>query len=83
MQTPARLGFSVQNLTPELAKQLGAERPEGVVVTQVDPRSEACQAGVRRAMVIHEVNQQEVKNVQDFRQAVEKAEQSKQMLLLV
>ena len=34
-------------------------------------------------MVIHEVNQQEVKNVQGFRQAVEKVEQSKQMLLLV
>ena len=83
MQAPGRLGFSVQNLTPELAKQLGAERPEGVVVTQVDPRSEAYQAGVRPGMVIHEVNQQEVRNVQDFRQAVEKAEQSKQMLLLV
>jgi serine protease Do len=83
MQAPGRLGFSVQNLTPDLAKQLGAERPEGVVVTQIDPRSEAYQAGIRRGMVIREVNQQAVKNVQDFRQAVEKAEQSKQMLLLV
>lgn len=83
MQAPARLGFSVQNLTPELAQQLGAERPEGVVVTQVDPSSEAYQAGGRRGMVIREVNKQEVKNVQDFRQAVEKAEQSKQVLLLV
>jgi serine protease Do len=80
---PARLGFGVQNLTPELAKQLGIERPEGVVVTQVDPNSEAYQAGVRRGMVIREINQQEVKNVEDFRQAVQKAEQSKQVLLLV
>ena len=81
-QPAARLGFRVQNLTPELAQKLGAERPEGVV-TEVDPRSEAYQAGVRRGMAIREVNQQEVQNVQDFRQAVEKAEQSKQMLLLV
>jgi serine protease Do len=83
MQAPGRLGFSVQNLTPELAQQLGAERPEGVVVVQVDPRSEAYQAGVRPGMVIHEVNQQEVTDVQEFRQAVEKAEQTKQILLLV
>jgi serine protease Do len=79
----ARLGFSVQNLTPEMAQKLGAERPEGVVVTEVDPRSEAYQAGVRPGMVIREVNQQEVKNIQEFQQAVEKAEQSRQILLLV
>jgi serine protease Do len=83
MQAPARLGFNVQNLTPELARQLGAERSEGVVVTQVDRRSEAYKAGVRPGMVIHEVNQQEVKNVQDFWQAVEQTEPSKQLLLLV
>lgn len=41
---PARLGFSVQNLTSELAKQLGMERHEGVVVSQIDPNSEAYQA---------------------------------------
>ena len=34
-------------------------------------------------MVIREINQQEVKNMEDFRQAVQKAEQSKQVLLLV
>jgi serine protease Do len=83
MQAPSRLGFSVQNLTPELAQQLGVEGTTGVVVTQVDPNSEAYQAGVRRGMVIHEVNQQEVKNTQDFWEAVEKREQSEQILLLV
>ena len=80
---PARLGFSVQNVTPEMAKQLGIERPEGVVVTQVDPQSVAYHAGVRRGMVIREVNQHEVKNVEDFRKAAEQAEQEKQVLLLV
>jgi serine protease Do len=52
-------------------------------VTQIDPRSEAYQAGVRRGMVIREVNHQEVSNTQDFRQAVQKAEQDKQLLMLV
>src|SRR5207245_10354526 len=80
---PARLGFNVQNITPEMAQQLGYSDTEGVVVTQIDPRSEAYQAGVRRGMVIREVNHQEVSNTQDFRQAVQKAEQDKQLLMLV
>jgi len=82
-QPPARLGFSVQDLTAELAQQLGQSDTEGVVVTQIDPHSEAYQAGVRRGMVIREVNHQEVSNTQDFRQAVQKAEQDKQLLMLV
>jgi serine protease Do len=82
-QPPAQLGFNVQNLTPELAKQLGSDDTKGVVVAQIDPRSEAYQAGIRRGMVIREVNHQEVNNTQDFRQAVQKAEQDKQLLMLV
>jgi serine protease Do len=80
---PARLGFNVQNVTPELARQLGQDSPEGVVITQVDPNSAAYQAGVRRGMVIREVNQQEVSDTQAFRQAIEQSEQSKRVLLLV
>jgi len=82
-QPPARLGFNVQNLTPELAQQLGYSDTQGVVVTQIDSRSEAYQAGVRRGMVIREVNHQGVSNTQAFRQAVQKAEQDKQLLMLV
>jgi serine protease Do len=82
-QSPVRLGFSVQNLTPDIARQLGYDDTKGVVVTQIDPRSEAYQAGVRRGMVIREVNHQEVNNMQDFQEAVQKAEQEKQVLMLV
>ena len=80
---PARLGFSVQNLTPEVAQQLGYDGTDGVVVTQIDPGSKAYEAGVRRGMVIREVNHQEVSNTQAFRQAVSKAERDKRVLLLV
>jgi serine protease Do len=73
----------VQNLTPALAQQLGYDGTEGVVVTQIDPGSKAYEAGVRRGMVIREVNHQEVSNTQAFRQAVSKAERDKRVLLLV
>jgi len=53
------------------------------VVTAIDPSSKAYQAGVRRGMVIREINHQEVSNTEGFQQAVEQAEQSKELLLLV
>ena len=75
--------MGVQNLTPELARQLGYEGTEGVLVTQVDPESAAYQAGLRRGMVIRQVNRQDVNNVEDFRRALEQSEQSKRVLMLV
>ncbi|MGE3538808.1 MAG: DegQ family serine endoprotease [Candidatus Tectimicrobiota bacterium] len=82
-QTPARLGFNVQSLTPDIARQLGYDTTEGVVVQQVDPRSEAYQAGVRTGMVILQINRQEVTNINEFRQAVSQAEAARRVLLLV
>jgi serine protease Do len=80
---PARLGFSVQDLTPAVAQQLGYDGTEGVVVTHIDPGSKAYEAGIRRGMVIREVNHHGVSNTQEFRQAVSKAERDKRVLLLV
>src|SRR5262245_31082779 len=80
---PARVGFSVQNVPPDVARQLGYDNPEGVIVTQIDPNSEAYQAGVRRGMLIRQVNRQDVNNTQEFRQALAKAEPTKRVLLLV
>ena len=42
---PAVFGLHVQNLTPELAEQLGMEGTEGVVVTEVEADSPAEEAG--------------------------------------
>ena len=78
-----KLGFRVQNLTEDLANQLGYDTPEGVIVTQVDLQSPAYLAGIRRGMLIRQVNRQEVHNVQEFQKAVAQSEQNKHVLLLV
>ena len=44
--TIEQLGFSVVNLTGELASELGYEGDSGVVVREVQPGSEADQAGI-------------------------------------
>jgi serine protease Do len=54
-------GLRVQNLTPELAEQLGlGSDASGVVVSSVEPGGPAGEAGLRRGDVIVEVDRHEV-----------------------
>ncbi len=77
------LGFSVDNLTDELAQRLGFEGRSGVVVTEVDPGSQAAEIGLTPGVLIRQVNRKEVKNVREFNDAIEKAKDKGNALLLV
>jgi serine protease Do len=83
-QTPAALGgMQVQDLTPEIARELKLPASQtGVVVTQLDPSSAAAAAGIRQGDVIEEVNRKPVRNVEQFRQALA-ASGNQAVLLLV
>jgi serine protease Do len=74
-------GVTVDNLTPDVARQLGFEG-SGVVVTQVAPNSAAAEAGLQRGDVIQEVNRQEVTNLAGFREAVQAAGNDSVLLLV-
>jgi serine protease Do len=64
-------GVSVEDLDAQSANELGlSPNTKGVVVTNVDPSSEAAEAGLRRGDVIQEVNRQPVKNTSDFERAM-------------
>jgi serine protease Do len=74
-------GLRVQDVTPEIANQLGLEEPTGAVVTAVAPGSPADEAGVRRGDVILEVDRYEVKNTAQLQERLEESDES--TLLLV
>jgi len=78
-----QLGFSVENLTRELAERLGYEGQSGVVVTEVDPRSRAAQIGLEPGVLIREINRLQIKNTREFNEAIEKAREKGSALLLV
>jgi serine protease Do len=60
-------GVSVEELTPQIAQQLGLDRNVvGVVVTDVDEASAASEAGLQQGDVIQQVNRQPVRNTNDF-----------------
>ncbi|MGA7875679.1 MAG: PDZ domain-containing protein, partial [Desulfoferrobacter sp.] len=77
-------GLTVQNLTPELAKQFGWEADErGVMISAVEPDSAAAEARLRAGDLIKEVNRQKIQNLRDYKQAVEKAKKDQSLLLLI
>ncbi len=76
-------GVDVDELTPQVARQLGLPpQTFGVVITAVRPGSPADEAGLRRGDVIQEVNRRAVNSVSTFEQAV-RAAGSDPVLLLV
>jgi len=77
------LGVTVQNLTPQIARELGLKKSAGVVVTAVEPGSPAAEAMIQVGDVIQSVNRKPVKNVDDFVKIVEKDKGGGSLLLLV
>jgi serine protease Do len=64
-------GLSIDNLTPDIARQLRLPgNTRGVVVTDVERGSAAAEADVRRGDVILEVNHKPVSNVNEFNRVV-------------
>jgi serine protease Do len=75
-------GVAVENLDAQSTNELGlSPNTKGVVVTNVDPSSEAAEAGLRRGDVIQEVNRQPVKNTSDFERAM-RSSKDKPLLLV-
>ena len=59
-------GLEVEELTPEVAGQFGAEVKNGVVVVNVEPGSPADEAGIVAGDIIVEINKQTVRNISDY-----------------
>jgi serine protease Do len=82
-ETIEELGFSVVNLTEQLAEQLGYEGDSGVVVREVVPGSQADQAGIAPGVLIKEVNRQRINNTREFNEEIKKAQKKGRALLLI
>ncbi len=79
------IGLTVQSLTPQIARSIGVDSTvQGVVVSQVDPASDAAQK-VKRGDVIVSVNSVPVRTAADVARAVSQAKAGgrPQVLLLV
>jgi Do/DeqQ family serine protease len=66
-----KFGLTLQPLTPEMASRYGLDADDqGLLVTKVDPASNAAGEGIRPGDLIQEVNRQPVKTFAEFNAAI-------------
>lgn len=65
----SQLGLTVAPLTPEVARQLGVRRGEGLVVKEVERDSVAATAGVRPGDLLLELQRQPIDSLSAFRES--------------
>lgn len=82
-ETQKELGFSVEDLTDELAGHYGYKDLSGVIVTSVVDDSQAAEKGIAPGALIMEVNQQKVRNTTEFNEAIKDAKKEGAALLFV
>jgi serine protease Do len=77
------LGLTVQDLAPEIARHLGIENRNGVLVTAVEPGSPSDDAGFQEGDIIRQINRQAVSNTAGFQNLLNKVKGEKTVLFLV
>ncbi|MDG1895961.1 MAG: Do family serine endopeptidase [Fuerstiella sp.] len=77
------VGISIQNLTRDLASQLGLPSSNGVVITSVERNSPADDVGLEAGMVISRVGNHNVKSIADVEVAMRIARKAGRALYLV
>ena len=78
------VGLAVQELDRETAQELGLKgKPQGVVVTSVDPESEAERAGLMPGDVIREINRKPVTSMKDYDRVASDLKKGQNVLVLI
>jgi serine protease Do len=76
-------GLMLEPVTPELAKHYNLDTKTGLLIVQIDPESQAYQAGLRAGIVILAVNGHSITTVDEFARAIQNAEVGGRLLLQI
>ncbi len=78
-----KLGMTVEELTPELAKQFGLSETTGLVVVDVESNSPAREADIRPGDLILEIDQQPVNDLKTFNKIIKRFKKGDIILFLI
>jgi len=76
-----KLGLSVDDVTPDIARQLHLKSATGAVIEEIQPGSPAEEAGLRQGDVIHRIGRTTVNNAQDLIRVVRSLGAEKEVVL--
>jgi serine protease Do len=83
VQEKSKLGLTVREITPEIAKSLQLTERSGVVITEVQDSSPAADAGLKPGDVILELDHASIPNVDTFDKKIQEYKKGDIILLLV
>ncbi|MBW1722808.1 MAG: DegQ family serine endoprotease [Deltaproteobacteria bacterium] len=78
-----RLGMSLEEITPDLARRFGLSETRGLVVTAVQGGTPAAESGIRPGDVILEMDQEPVNSIQEFERRIAAYKKGDTILLLI
>lgn len=76
-------GMSVQDITPQIARQLGIPMSKGVIVTDIDEGSPADEVGIQPRDIILQVNKVNIGSLKDYEREIAKPAAKNSILLLI
>ncbi len=76
-------GIAVREITPEMAQRHGFAKKDGIVITQIEPDSEADEAGLRSGDIIEEINRAAIRNLEDYNRILGKIKPGENILFLL
>jgi len=79
----SKLGINVANISSSIAYRLGTNDRRGVVVTGVDKESIAYEAGLEVGDIIRQMNDQPIRNVEDYEMIIKRIKNNKRLILLI
>ncbi len=78
-----KYGFTLQELTPELAEKFEYKSGSGLIISDIQPGSPAEAAGLKPGYLVEEVNRVKVQNLGDLKKGLEQSGKSGKILLRV
>jgi serine protease Do len=76
-------GIAVREITPEMAQRHGLAKKDGLVITQIEPGSEADEAGLRPGDIIEEINRTGIRSLEDYNRILGKIKAGDNILFLL
>ncbi|OGD21718.1 MAG: hypothetical protein A2W03_18115 [Candidatus Aminicenantes bacterium RBG_16_63_16] len=77
------LGFTVRELTPNMARRYGLKTQRGLIISDVKDYSEAARKGLAAGDIIVEINRQPVETADDLDRVLKRVESGQAVILLV
>jgi serine protease Do len=83
IEEKADLGMTLDEITPDLARRFGLAEKSGLLVVQVENNSPAEEAGIRQGDVILELDEEPVKNLDEYRKGIQQYKKDDTILFLI